>query len=845
MTNLHMKPDNWIFQQYGETEWLPAQVPGCVHTDLLRNNKIEDPFYGCNERDLQWIDKVDWEYEATLTITPQTLALSHLELVFTGLDTYAEVFLNGQHILSADNMFRTWTVDVKPYVMEGSNTLTVRFRSPINEDLPKLKQLGYALPAPNDDSVLGGLGEQKISVFARKAPYHYGWDWGPRFVTSGIWREVYLTGWSGARMTDVFLRQDEISDAAAEVTAIVEIESDREQQGTLEVSTESLCWRKEVTLQPGVNRVELPLSIAHPQLWWPRGYGDPHCYTFAAVFTGNDGQTCKQEAITGLRSAKLVQQPDAAGTSFFFEINGVPVYAKGANHIPNHSFATEVTPRMYRHEVATAAESNTNMLRVWGGGYYEDDLFYSLCDQYGIMVWQDFMFACSLYPGDEAFLASVQQEALDNVRRIRNHPAVVLYCGNNEIDSAWAHFNEKGGWGWKRDFNADLRESIWRDYKQLFHKVLPDAVELAAPGVPYWPSSPLFALTEDIRQHANPGTTGGDVHYWGVWHASEPFEMYKVKMGRFMSEYGFQSFPELASVLAYATEADLALESDVMLSHQKNGKGNQLIKTYMEQYMGEPKDFPSFLYMSQVLQAEAIKIAIEAHRRKKPYCMGSLYWQMNDCWPAASWAGMDYYGRWKAMQYVVKRCFDEVLLSVDEDEAQNVHFHVVSDSVTALDAELRIVVQTFDGELISEQWHPVHLEAGEARAVAECRREDLLQGQDPAAVVVLAMLEQGGKERVRAEHYFALHKELKLPQTDVTCLPVAGSDGSEWEISSPALAKYVRLQAEVEGHFSNNYFDLLPNEPVRVRFYRNGEEDAFVPGHPGRLQALSMVDFLA
>lgn len=843
MNQQQISLDNWRFRKHGEQEWLTAQVPGCVHTDLLRNNRIGDPFYGCNERQLQWIDKEAWDYETSFAVTPEWLALSNLELVFNGLDTYADVFLNGRKILSADNMFRIWTVDVTTNLVAGMNTLEIRFRSPVTEDLPKLERLGYALPAPNDDSVLGGLDDRKISMFARKAPYHYGWDWGPRFVTCGIWRQVCLMGWSGQRIQDFFIRQDDISADLATLTAILEIESDGEQTGTVEITANSQDWRQEVFLKAGMNKIELPLEISHPRLWWPRGYGEAHRYTFGAVYRGTNGSVCTKEVTTGLRSAKLVRMPDAIGTSFFFEINGIAVYAKGANHIPNHSFATEVTPEMYRHEIASAAESNMNMLRVWGGGYYEEEPFYTLCDEYGIMVWQDFMFACSLYPGDKEFLDNVRHEAWDNVRRLRNHPSIVLYCGNNEIDSAWAHYEEHGGWGWKKNYSSELREQIWEDYEQLFHRILPQVVQLASPGTAYWPSSPLFALTGDRFQHANPGSTSGDVHYWGVWHASEPFEMYKVKMGRFMSEYGFQSFPELASLQTYATEADMALDSEVMLSHQKNGRGNELIKEYMDRYMGEPKDFLAFLYMSQVLQAEAIRMAIEAHRRSKPVCMGSLYWQMNDCWPAASWAGMDFYGRWKAMQFAAKRSFRDILVSIDEDEEGLVSFHVVSDSLTPLDASLRITVQTFTAERLGDYSEPVHLPPNQAQVVAGYHRDALLLGRDPATVVVSAVLEHEGQEIARTAHYFVIQKELKLPQAVITLHPVSGSEGAEWMVSSPVFAKHVRLQAEAEGHFSDNYFDLMPHEPVYVVFYCSGGETPFVRGNPGQVEACSMIDF--
>ncbi|WP_410771197.1 beta-mannosidase [Fontibacillus sp. BL9] len=848
--------NNWSFKACDETEWNAARVPGTVHSDLLRQGKISDPFYGTNEHDLQWIDKKNWEYRTTFKLDGGWDACSHIELVFEGLDTYADVFLNGQPILSADNMFRAWSAEIKELVIQDENILNIVFRSPISEDLPKLEKLGYALPAPNDQSELGGLGDRRLSVFARKAPYHYGWDWGPRLVTSGIWRPVRLNGWSGPRLTDLFIRQDEVSGEVAKLTAMAEIEADEAWQGNLAIAVHGMAWQREVALQQGRQTVELELEIAEPRLWWCRGLGEPEMYEFSASLKDTAGKEVAERSVkTGLRQIKLIREKDAAGASFSFELNGVPVFAKGANHIPNDSFIPEVTAERYRHEIASAAESNMNMLRVWGGGFYEEDVFYDLCDEYGLLVWQDFMFACSMYPGDEVFLQSVAAEAEYNVKRLRNHPSIALWCGNNEMDSAWAHYDEDGGWGWKQNYTPEQREHIWADYEAVFHKLLPEAVERLGGGVAYWPSSPLRELTGDERQHATKVTGEGDVHYWGVWHAVEPFSNYNERIGRFMSEYGFQSFPELSSVLRYATEEQLELESDVMLAHQKNGRGNQLIKEYMEQYLPEPRDFKSFLYMSQVLQAEAIQIAIEAHRRNKPFCMGTLYWQMNDCWPVASWAGMDYYGRWKALQYIVRRSFREVMLSVvggdagkeKDTDKDAVIFHAVSDRQEELRAELHLSLYDFSGALLHEQSKAVNLGADSAAEVYRVSAAELLNGHDRSNAVLLASLESGGRVLDSQHFYFDSFRELKLPQAAIAVEEVPGSEGCAFTLKTDALARRVWLHAEEEGIFSDNFFDLIPGRPVTVEFRRRSGSgnEAFVAGSPGTVSVRSMCDFMA
>ncbi|WP_199614159.1 beta-mannosidase [Paenibacillus alkalitolerans] len=846
MTEAKLKLRQWKFKACDEHEWLPAKVPGCVHTDLLRNVKISHPFYGTNERGLQWIDKQDWEYESVFDVDEQTFSQSNVEIVFDGLDTYADVYLNGHHVLSADNMFRTWKADVKDKLQRRNNTLKVRFRSPIQEDLPKLEKLDYALPASNDQSETGGLGDKRVSIFARKAPYHYGWDWGPRFVTSGIWREARLEGWSGVRITDVYIHQKSVTKQSAQLTAVIEIEADNGWEGLLRLSTDGRQWEKKVRLAAGTNKIELDAEIEQPKLWWSRGLGEQHLYEFTASLRVGNETAAQKSVKTGLRSIKLVREKDEHGTSFYFELNGIPVFAKGANHIPNDSFVTEVTYERYRHEIESAVRSNMNMLRIWGGGIYENKEFYELCDEYGILVWQDFMFACSMYPGDEHFLENVRIEAEENVKRLRNHPCIALWCGNNEIDTAWSHYNEEAGWGWKKQYTPEQREKIWADYEAIFHRILPDAVSKNDPTADYWPSSPMQALTGDINQHAGNQTTSGDIHYWGVWHAVEPFENYNIYLGRFMSEYGFQSFPEEKTVRSYAEQSEMELLSEVMLCHQRHPSGNRLIKKYMDMYLKEPKDFPSFLYMSQVLQAEAMKTAIEAHRRRKPFCMGTLYWQMNDCWPVASWSSMDYYGRWKAIQYYAKASFRDVMVSFDGTNEGRIDIHIVSDSLAPVDGKLHLKLFDFKGSLLQEQTYTVQIKANTAEKVVSLQTEQLLDGCDPNSVVLLALLEQAGEIVESKEHYFVSSKDIKLLTPAITVSEEAGSDSTRFTLETDVLAKQVWISAEVEGIFTDNYFDLIPGIPKTVQFLsrQDGGNAGFVPSSPGKLTVRSMADFV-
>ncbi|WP_438496737.1 beta-mannosidase [Paenibacillus sp. IHBB 3054] len=837
---------DWKFKACRDKEWRPAVVPGCVHTDLLREGIIADPFYGTNERNMQWIDKIDWEYETAFDVSAELMKCSSLELVFDGLDTYADVYVNGAPILSADNMFRTWRVNVKSLVAERNNVLNIRFRSPVQEDLPKIEKLGYNLPSTNDQSELGEIGEQKVSVFARKAPYHYGWDWGPRLVTSGIWREVRLEGWSDCRISDLFVEQKSVSAAEAQLVIHVEIESEQEGQGKVRIVTAGEEWKQDVSLQPGTNIVQVPAVIAEPELWWSRGLGAARLYAFTAEILREEKQAATCSVRTGLRTVRLVRNKDEAGASFYFELNGVPVFAKGANHIPGHSFIPEVTEEHYRHEIATAVESNMNMLRVWGGGIYEQAVFYELCDEQGILVWQDFMFACSMYPGDEPFLNNVRLEAEENVKRLRNHPSIALWCGNNEIDIAWAMYDEHGGWGWKQSYDKEQRNFIWNSYESIFHEILPKAVATLQPDVDYWPSSPMISLSGDINQHSRPLTTEGDIHYWGVWHMLEPFDHYNKKIGRFMSEYGFQSFPEYSSVLAFAAEEELKLDSEVLLAHQRSPDGNRLIQGYMNNYMGEPKDFPSFLYMSQVLQAEAMKTAIEAHRRAMPYCMGSLYWQMNDCWPAASWSGLDYYGKWKAMQYYAKASLADSILSFDRTEDGKLCVHAITDLLAPFIGTLRVRLYDFNGVLLKEAVESVAVEGNSAAVVYSVDECTLVEKYDRGSVMFLAELDQEGELVDRKLFYFLNTKELKLGSPAIQLSEVEGSGGTRYVLETDKLAKQVWLTATEDGRFSDNFFDLIPGIPKTVEFRRRTSgEMTSRPTLPGRINVCSMADCLA
>lgn len=803
--------EGWQFRQARLNNWYPATVPGTVHTDLMANRIIDDPYFRLNERGVQWVDKEDWIYRTHFEADSTLLSREHVELLFEGLDTYADVYLNDEKILTADNMFRRWRVEVRRLLRAGENTLQIYFHSPVKIDLPKYDSLPYHYPADNDQSANGGLLDKRISVFARKAGYHYGWDWGPRLVTSGIWRPVRLEAWDGVRLRDVFYRQREVTARRARVEVEFEIEATHPvpaAEVTVTAAGEKINAAIRTPLTAGLNRVTVPLEIASPKRWWTRELGEPHLYDFRATVSA-EGTADSCTTRVGLRSLRLVREPDAEGRSFYFELNGEPLFAKGANYIPCDVFLPRVTRAVYEETIDAAAAVNMNMLRVWGGGVYEDDLFYELCDERGILVWQDFMFACSLYPAEGAWLESVRAEAEDNIRRLRNHPSIALWCGNNECNDAWF------GWGWStrytREGHPEWDRIIGEQFHRQYYEVLPEAVAAFAPDTPYVPSSPWS------RPDGRSQNQAGDVHYWGVWHGQEPTSAYETTRGRFFSEYGFQSFPEYNTVLRYAPEPrDWSIESEVMMAHQRGGSfANERIRQYLEKEYWPARDFESFLYLNQVLQGEAIRKAIEAHRRDKPYCWGSLFWQHNDCWPVASWSSRDWYGRWKAQHYLARAAFDDVLVSphVEKEELQ---VWIVSDRRTKVRGQLETTILRMDGRELYSDRRNVTLAPNSSQTGFTAPIGELLHGCAPGEAIVVTRFTTGDR-RYDNIGYFTGPKELALPPASIRWQAEAVEGGYAVTLTSDRFARAVWLSLDGREHFEKNCIDLLPGESRTIR----------------------------
>ena len=819
--NLH---EGWKFRQARLTNWYPATVPGVVHTDLLQNKIIEDPFFRLNERGLQWIDKEDWVYETCFTLAADMMRKENMELVFEGLDTYADVYLNDECILKADNMFRCWSIPVRQYIREENNILKVYFHSPVKIDVPKWDALPYQYPASNDQSENGGLFNKKISIFARKAGYHYGWDWGPRLVTSGIWRPVYIRAWSDLRINDVFIEQKEVGAGRAVIAGHVELDADKDMNGVLVTITDEVTGRVlgewQADLKRGTNRVTVDFVLHKPKLWWSNGLGEPFLYRFRTdIIAGGELLDSKTERV-GIRSLKVVHQPDKDGHTFYIELNGHPVFAKGANYIPSDNFLPRVTPENYKRTILDAAGVNMNMLRVWGGGIYENDVFYDLCDEHGIMIWQDFMFACSMYPAEGALLDNIHQEAVDNVKRLRNHACIALWCGNNECQDAWL------GWGWKREIerqNKEYADKIWAQYRQQYHVTLPGVVREYAPGTFYWPSSP-FAFEGEMS-----GTTDGDRHYWSVWHGKAPISDYDSEKSRFFSEYGFQSFPEFDSVKRYAPyPEDWDIRSEVMMSHQRGGDhANGLIETYLLNEYKKPRDFRAFLYMNHVLQGDAIKTAIESHRRQMPYNMGTLFWQHNDCWPVASWASRDYYGRWKAQHYYTRKVYDDILIS-PVVEGDDLKVYAVSDRLENTSGRLQLQVCQFDGTVVHHWGKSVGISGNDSRVCFSAPLAKLLEGANRGTVYVRVDYTDKSGRVYHNNYCLGKQKDMDYPKVDLQTEVRSIEGGYEVTVSADKFARAVCLSvADNESVYSDNYFDVQPKSSVQVQVRTRLSAEAF------------------
>jgi len=797
--------------------WHGAKVPGTVHTDLLANSLIPDPYVDAPEAGLQWIGLADWEYRTRFD-APRRGERS--DLVFEGLDTFAEVWLNGEKLLEADNAFRTWRFAVQGKLRATGNELRVVLRSPIAKLLPVVRVMPRKLagnyPSPYGDEPPDAM----TGNFARKPGYHYGWDWGPRYVTAGIWKPVVLESWDAVRVDNLHLRQDHVDEARADITAVVSAEAVRDGVFDLRLwqtapgGKRSLAALRRVELRAGDNRIELPVRIEHPQRWFPNGYGMQPLYRFEIEVGNGKAAVAKASARTGLRSIALRREPDDKGKSFYFEVNGIPVFAKGANSIPFDMFQPRVSKAQLRRVLESARDANMNFLRSWGGGYYESDEFFDLADELGLLVWQDFMFGGGMPPAyDEAFRANVIAEARDNVRRLRNHPSLALWCGNNEEEISWKY------WGpGKALMEADpaFATQVWNGYVQLFGTDLRKVVAEEGGGIAYWASSP----SDDLAEVAN-SPASGDMHYWEVWgNPAHPPSKYLEITPRFMSEYGLQAWPVQRTIDAFAKRGEQGITAPVIEAHQKfmAGKGNERLLKYVNFEFGEAKDFDSFVYLSQAAQAEGIELAALHHRASRPYTMGSLYWQLNDVWPGASWSSIDWFGRWKALHFHARRFYAPVAVAALRDAEGSTSLSLLNDRTHQVRGKLRLRILTLDGKLLREDRKLVDIAPLSAPKLATYTDKELLGDADPVSTVAVFDLEAEGEPASRRVIYFKAAKDMRWPDPGLHAELRSDGPGLTLELRAARLARAVWIDfGDVDAEVADNAMTLLPGDTVSLR----------------------------
>jgi beta-mannosidase len=786
-----MYAENWKFREVGTTKYYSAQIPGTIHTDLIHHHLIPDPNRETNEEHVQWVEEKDWEYVTLFECFPNEIAYKHIELEFEGLDTYAKVFLNGKEILQADNMFLDYEIDIKKYLKKGINELKVIFESAVKHGRAEAKKLPYTLP-----------GDEK--VFTRKAQYQYGWDFGPRLVTCGIYKPVYLKYWNDYKIISLYHQIKNISDTLAEVNIISEIICEKSSTINAKISVgetdEDTHYGKtadfKIQLKKGINIDTFTYQIPNPKLWYCSGQGQQPMYACKFELHKKGFAVADDNFKFALRTIELVKERDFFGESFYFKVNGKPVFMKGANVIPSHNFMTSLYDT--RFLAFNARFSNMNMLRVWGGGLYLDDNFYYWCDRAGILVWQDFMFACSMYPGDEHFLQSVKLEAEQQVKRLRNHPCIALWCGNNEVDEGWHN------WGWQKQYNYTKTDSakIWNDYQKLFHSILPDVVKKYDSKTPYVSSSPMlgWGKKESLQR--------GDSHYWGVWWGMEPFEIYEKKVGRFMSEYGFQGMPSYSTLKKYGDSLDL--NSSYIKAHQKHPTGYQTVNTYMERDYKVPKDFFKYVHTSQLLQRDGMQIAIEAHRRNKPYCMGTLYWQLNDCWPATSWSAIDYEGRPKILYYATKKLYANFCISTNRVRGQY-NIYVISDSTKDIDATLEIKLKTTKGQILLNKTKNISVKENSSE-IFESFSEEELKLFNKNECYLSCNLIMNEKIIAHKNYFFVKPKDIVLNKPNISITQT----GHIMKIKSDVFVKDFYLFYSDQLIYHDNCFDIEPDKQIEI-----------------------------
>lgn len=769
---------------------IPAEVPGSLYSAMLKEGLMEDPYYRENEYISTEISDKDIAFERSFDLDKQLMTADKLLLKFHGIDTLAEITLNGSIIGTAENMHREYVFDVTDIVLPEGNVLTVKIFSPLRY----IREKNEKTPLWGVASTIAGY------PHIRKAHYMFGWDWGPKLPDMGIWRDAELVGVKGGIIDGVYVRQEHEKAAEGIVGVTLDITAGR-------ICSEELSVKAVITAPDGntyemsspledSRRVSLSCMIENARLWYPNGYGEQPLYSLSVKLFDKGEETDEYTAEIGLRTVTVSREPDSEGDGeeFAFVVNGIKIFAMGANYIPEDQIISNCTTEKTEKLLKQCEMANFNMIRVWGGGYYPDDSFYNACDKLGLLVWQDFMFACSVYRADVDFCENVKHEIADNVKRLRNHPSLAMWCGNNEIESMWQY------WG------IDADPEYKKDYLRLFEALIPKVLAFYDPVTFYHPSSP----SSGGGFNDSGANNKGDQHYWAVWHSLKPFTDYYSYQFRFCSEYGFESIPSMKTVMSFAEEKDLNLMSPVMEAHQKCEDGNEKIMYYLAQMSHYPYTFEGLVYATQMVQSDAVRLNVEHMRRNRGICMGSLYWQVNDSNPVISWSSVDYYHRWKALHYNAKKFYAPVLISADGEDKNNIRLNVSSERQEEFTAVLRWRSRKNTGEIILQGMEEIKVSPLSAHDHITLTPENTGISEDmrDKAYIEYTLMEKG----VRLSSGTFMFVTPKAFRFEDPCLELAAADmGNKFKIvvSAKAFAKGVCLELK-EGSclFSDNWFDL-------------------------------------
>jgi len=793
MKNISLNGE-WLFKECEDGEekppgsesgsWLKAKVPGVVHLDLLRNRKIPDPFFGMNELEVAWVEDKDWWYKKEFHVSREFLNHDYVELVFHGLDTFAAIWLNGKQVAKTANMFHEHEFNVKNFLKEGENVLVVRLDSP--------KKVLEELYSKSNVKLWAAF--YPPVAYGRKAQYSFGWDWGPRLATSGIWRDVTLKAYDVCKIESFYFLSDLSNDLkSSKLRVNVSLEAFKTDRVNVKTRIRGFGEDQEKgderDISIGRNEFLFEFVVKDPKLWWPNGYGEQNLYDLEIVVENSKGVLDSVKKKVGIRRIEIVQEKDDEGKTFFFKVNNIPVFCKGVDWVPGDSFLPRVNREVYNYLLDKAREASMNMIRVWGGGIYEDEAFYELCDEKGILVWQDFMFACAEYPEEEWFFELVKKEAEKAVKRLRNHACLAIWCGNNEN-----HWGFKAHWGGMKDvFYGNT----------IYHQILPEVCSRLDPATFYWPSSPYGGDDPNSQNE-------GDRHSWDVWAGLKDYEEYLNDKGRFISEFGFQSAPSIETVKKFTAPKDRHPQSRIIEFHNKQTRGQERIWLFILSHFRIPSSISDFIYLSQINQGEAMKTGIEHWRRRKFKTGGALIWQLNDCWPVLSWSLIDYYGGLKASYYYVKRAFDPVNVSllVKQDA---VEAWVCNDLLKPVKGKVKVISFDLKGNKKGEKEKEVVVEANSSKLCMSLSLTEL-NVKDKLNNFLVCVLEPEGNEPRHDVIFLEKMKYIQLPKPNIRMnLEKKSSNEYELKLVSNKVVKACEVRVKgAKADLSDNFFDLPP-----------------------------------